>query len=471
MRVLPSSIAGSWYPADPEALRQLLKRESAALPPVPEGAPVPNLLILPHAGYLYSAATALHGIRRLQGAHFSRVVVLAPSHRCAIRDRLVAPESAAVATPFGDIPLDEEALTRLGRALPLVRSDAVHAGEHAAQIEYPLLQYGLVDFRLVPLIVGDFSDSGRSRAAAALRTILDRDTLLVISSDFTHYGASFGFTPFDGQAAAEVRKLDLAAFDAIRKLDAPGFAALLRRTGATICGYQPLLLLLQTVPADTRFELLHYTNSAERTGESAEFVCYLCAAGYARWPEPESLTPAEQEFLLNLARRTIEYAFAHHRKLPETEYAAELTAGLRQPRGCFVTLNTRDGELRGCIGEIEARRPLAQAVVERALDAAFGDPRFLPVTPEEWPELRLEISVLTPPHPVADWSEIELGRHGIILEKAGRGAVFLPQVAPEQHWDLATTLTQLSRKAGLPPDAWREGARFSVFEALVFHES
>ena len=138
--------------------------------------------------------------------------------------------------------------------------------------------------------------------------------------------------------------------------------------------------------------------------------------------------------------------------------------------GAFVTLKTPEGELRGCIGEIEPYRPLYQAVTARACDAAFRDPRFPSLHPGEFQGIRIEISALTPAKPVKSWREIVLGKHGMTLEKDGHFAVFLPQVATEQGWTLEETLTYLSRKAGLPPDAWRTGAEFTVFEAVVFSE-
>jgi AmmeMemoRadiSam system protein A len=133
----------------------------------------------------------------------------------------------------------------------------------------------------------------------------------------------------------------------------------------------------------------------------------------------------------------------------------------------FVTLH-RQGRLRGCIGYIEGIKPLAEAVVDNGRSAAVGDPRFAPVTAGELDQLEIEVSALTPLRPVSGPEDIEIGRHGIVLAKGGRRAVFLPQVAPEQGWDLTTTLGHLALKAGLGPDGWQEGARFEVFEAEVF---
>lgn len=146
-----------------------------------------------------------------------------------------------------------------------------------------------------------------------------------------------------------------------------------------------------------------------------------------------------------------------------------LTAGARQVMGGFVTL-TLEGALRGCIGEIFPRREIWRVVCEQALNAARHDPRFSPLTAAEAPRIRIEISALTPPAPVASWRDIVLGRHGIVFEKHQRSAVFLPQVPGEQGWDIATTLSHLALKAGLPHAAWQHDAQFQVFEAEVFGE-
>jgi AmmeMemoRadiSam system protein A len=131
-----------------------------------------------------------------------------------------------------------------------------------------------------------------------------------------------------------------------------------------------------------------------------------------------------------------------------------------------VTL-TRHGTLRGCIGYIEGIKPLVEAVVDNGAAAATADPRFPAVSADELPEIRVEVSALTPLCDVDGPDAIVIGRHGIVLEHAGRRAVFLPQVAPDQGWDLPTTLTQLALKAGLAPDAWRQDCRFQVFEAEI----
>lgn len=478
-RLLDSTLAGSWYPGAASALKETIADALARVPAAPPGPP-PNVLVLPHAGYAYSLPTAAHGLKRILDAPFTRVVLLAPSHRAWLRNELVAPEADAVGTPLGPVPIDRGAIERLSQTLPVVCSDAVHAAEHSTQIQYPLLQVALKTFSLVPLVVGDLDRAALVRAATALQRVLDPHTLLVVSSDFTHYGEDFGYAPFGSEALARVKQVDLGAYALIRNQDLEGFRDYIRREQATICGHNPIALMLQLLPPRTRIERLHYATSSDTSGDASRFVCYLSLAGWADWPfssapvaaDGDSLSTAEKRMLLRWAREAIRHVLETRKPLPAGAFAREATERLARPAGCFVTLKLkRNHELRGCIGEIGARRPLFQAVTALAVQSAFADPRFPPLRADEYEAVAIEISVLTPERVVGSWREIEIGRHGMTLSKRGRAAVFLPQVAPEQGWTLEQTLTHLALKAGLEPDEWRTGATFTVFEAIVFGET
>ncbi len=179
----------------------------------------------------------------------------------------------------------------------------------------------------------------------------------------------------------------------------------------------------------------------------------------ARFPE------SSRRAMLAFVRRVIADRFSGGRSAEQPALPE-----LKEPGSCFVTLKL-DGDLRGCIGSIEAVEPLGESLRHNAISAAFGDPRFPPLGAEEFDRVSIEISVLTPLRPIASLEEFVVGRDGILFQLGNRGAVFLPQVAPEQGWDRDTTLTFLSRKAGCVPDAWRApGARFFTFQAEVFGE-
>jgi AmmeMemoRadiSam system protein A len=182
-------------------------------------------------------------------------------------------------------------------------------------------------------------------------------------------------------------------------------------------------------------------------------------------PLDERISPLDRKYLLSLARETIE-RYLTVRLVPLPRLSTPLR---REKRGVFVTLKKR-GSLRGCIGRMVPDRPLAELVGSVALQSALEDPRFNPVTLRELPDLDVEISVLTPMRKVSGPADIVVGRDGVMLQKGNRSAVFLPQVAPEQGWGRDEMLNNLSMKAGLPPGAWKEGAVFSTFQAIVFSE-
>ena len=477
MMTLESTIAGSWYPGTAREIRALSESWERKVKGPDALAPRhPNVLLVPHAGWAYSGEMAWRAVRLVRGAKFRRAVILAPSHRAWIENRLVAPAAEAVATPLGKIAIDREWLDRLALMAPVVRDDRIHAAEHSAQIEYPLLQLALGDgFEIVPLVMGDFGRDQMAMCARALARLADDRTLLVVSSDFTHYGDDFSYAPYGTSGGEDVRAkvaaVDEAAFSFMSKGDADGFAAYVGKTGATICGRVPIELALRALPGKMSFERLAYGTSSDGGRDFSRFVCYTAAAGRVDWPGAgaQVLDAEARAYLLRVARASIESAV---KGVPYSRPPFPVShSPVNAKMGAFVTLNDRTtGALRGCIGEILPIRPLVAAVASRAVDSARRDPRFTPVSESELGTIRVEISALTPPKPVASWRDIVLGRDGITLEKDGAFAVFLPQVAPEQGWDLETTLSYLSRKAGLSADAWRSGATFETFQAEVFHE-
>ncbi len=176
------------------------------------------------------------------------------------------------------------------------------------------------------------------------------------------------------------------------------------------------------------------------------------------------LTPHDQQRLLRHARRAIAAKLEGRRLDPLPSPGA-----LAQPAAAFVTIQL-GGRLRGCIGSIEDDEPLHEVVARCAGDAATRDPRFPPLPPSHLPRVHLEISVLTPFRRVDDPAELEVGRHGVMVEQGRNRALLLPQVAGEWGWDRGTFLSQTCVKAGLPADAWRTGTTVHTFEAQVFGE-
>ncbi|HSA26104.1 MAG TPA: AmmeMemoRadiSam system protein B [Phycisphaerae bacterium] len=468
----PARFSGSWYPGDSAELAtlidQLLDRA-----PVAKLAGKPRAVIAPHAGYRFSAPVAAAGYRCLRGQSYKRVIALAFSHRYAhsYRGIDVPDKWTAYRTPLGDVPIDTEAVKKLKGKSLFASHPGVDADEHSLELQVPFLQRALKDFKLVPLLVGKMSVGEHAAAAAAILPLLDSDTLLVVSSDCTHFGPNYGYEPFRTDIPAKLKELADKASAAIEHCDFDGFTKHLVDTDDTICGREPILLLMRVLSMQggalgirTAFD-----TSGRMTNDYENSVTYQSFVFTAR---PGALPADARAAALKLARATV--AAVLSKKDPPRPDLATLPAALREKGACFVTLQNR-GQLRGCIGNMEARGPLVESVIHNAISAATEDYRFAdnPVTVRELDDLHIEISYLTPMKPVGKVEEIIVGRHGVLIESGSRRAVFLPQVAYERGWTRDEFLTQLCvNKAGLPADAWkRPEAKLYSFEAEVFGES
>jgi AmmeMemoRadiSam system protein A len=179
--------------------------------------------------------------------------------------------------------------------------------------------------------------------------------------------------------------------------------------------------------------------------------------------EQSEFSPEERALLLQLAHDSILSALENREVSlnPPSPHLAE-------PRGAFTSLYL-NGELRGCVGYVLPVSSVYRAVIDTARAAAFEDARFYPVTIEEAPQLKIELSILSPPLPISP-EEVEVGRHGLLVSMAGQRGLLLPQVPSERNWDRFTFLDQTCRKAGLPSDAWKHGATIEAFTAEVFGE-
>jgi AmmeMemoRadiSam system protein B/AmmeMemoRadiSam system protein A len=496
--VHPCSGAGRWFPADPTLLRREVTRYLDAATTVTLPGPV-VALVVPHAGYAYSGPTAGWAYRQVRGRHYERVVILALSHTSAIDGASVL-DVEAYETPLGRIPVDRAAVKALLGAKYFHGVPQLHATEHSDENQLPFLQCALGDFRLVSILVGPVTadPAGQERLRALGETIhplLDDRTLLVVSSDFTHYGRPYDYTPFRADAARRLRELDGEAASLLLRRDNPAFTDFFERTGATICGRAPLTLMLELLrlAPDSQGVFLHYDRSGQPVDPASYSVGYLALA-YCRavpgappapappdWVVPAAdraqLDPGEQRTLLRLARETIAAGLKGRTLDPLSEGAYDITPRLMSAQGAFVTLTEGD-QLRGCIGMVESLTPLYQVISTMALKAAFGDPRFRPLTPAELDRIHIEVSALitpdgrvarSPEQPLANVADIRLGKDGLTISKDGARGLLLPQVPGEFGWDRETFLHQLCLKAGLPPDAW-PSAQIQRFSAQVFGE-
>jgi AmmeMemoRadiSam system protein B/AmmeMemoRadiSam system protein A len=464
-QVRESVISGTWYTKDPNALQRQLTGFLQNVP-VHEHSGELVALIAPHAGYQYSGQVAAHAYKLLGNRKFDTVVVIAPSHYLRFEGISVY-DQGGYRTPLGLMPLDDDFISLLKSHDKTLRYvPGAHAREHSLEIQVPFLQLVSPGSRLVPIVMGDQGLAACKQLANVLATCAKgKSVLLVASSDLSHY-----------HSAKEARALDDVVFSHVARMDAEGLGLDLDKRRCEACGGGPMItaMLAAKLMGTTESEVLHTATSGDVTGDYNRVVGYMAAA---IWKKNSAVIDDTEEkeaaFLLNKEEKKILHDIAYHaisyalenktRPLPES-----LPKTLQTPCGAFVTLKI-DNRLRGCIGHIVGRKPLAETVREMAIAAAMEDPRFSRLTKEEWPKVHIEISVMSPLRQVSNTSDVQAGQHGIYIKKGWRSGLLLPQVATEYGWDRETFLEQTCQKAGLPKDAWKEtDTEIYIFTAEVF---
>lgn len=469
------AVAGQFYTGNPAALETEVRRylDAAGTQSI-EGRVI--AIVSPHAGYIYSGPVAAFGYNLIRGRNYETVVVIAPSHVEYFDYSSVFPGSSYV-TPLGEIPVDREMVEAVTAHSDLVRADtrghvitAGGRGEHSLEVQLPFLQVALGDFKLVAIVMGDQDRNNVEALGDALaRALAGRNALIVASTDLSHF--------HDDESA---RRLDGVFMKRLEEFDSEKLLGSLAGKDTEACGGGPTAVALiasRKLGADT-CAVLRYANSGDVTGDTRSVVGYVSAAmldternedversGNPHAEEP-GLSDGDKSFLLSLARRVIEAECTG----TQPKIDPPPSPILREKRGAFVTLK-KNGQLRGCIGYIEAVKPLISTIDEMARSAAFKDWRFKPVTADEVSDLEIEISILSPIRIIDDPSVIEVGTHGIIITRGRNRGLLLPQVAVEWGWQREQFLDQTCIKAGLPAGAWKDdGTRIEVFSAEIFSE-
>jgi AmmeMemoRadiSam system protein A len=368
------------------------------------------------------------------------VVLLGPVHRVPVRG-LALPDSDFFATPLGEVEIDQQACSAIAQLPQVVVSAAAHAQEHSLEVHLPFLQSVLKDFKLLPLAVGDASATEVAEVLEALWG--GEETLIVISSDLSHFLTYAQAQTIDRQTAQQIMNFQSVI------------------THQQACGATPVNGLLLTAQRHgLRPELLGLCNSGDSAGDKARVV------GYASFAFTE---PSVGELLLPIARAAIASALGLGAQAPEDARC------LQDPGACFVTLTQR-GQLRGCIGSLEARRSLLADVKANAVAAALQDPRFTPLTAGELGVTRVEVSLLSPLQEMHFASEADAlaqlrpGIDGLVFSFGRHRSTFLPQVW-EQLPGAAEFMAQLKRKAGLAADFWDPAVQLQRYSVAKWQEA
>ena len=430
----PPAVAGSFYTDDPKQLRFVVEQALKASSKERDA----RALVVPHAGYAFSGDVAGKAFATLDTDGLRRVILLGPSHHRAFGGgALPAAGVDSFTTPFGEVRVDVSAVEGLRKISDFSGPSAAHGPEHSLEVELPFLQVIAPDAVIVPILVGNETDIAvATRMAKALAPLLDNETAVVVSSDFTHHGDSYRWTPFsEPDLGAKLVHLGEVTAGRLAAIDPEGFTYQVEVSGDTVCGVRPLMVLAQLLAHafDGGGEVLEVTTSGHRIRSWELSVTYAAVAfrgSWSGWKQPGlapllgQMTPAQGDETVALARATLDSLLLHDGSLAEWYAESDEREALRARAGAFVTLNHKGvkvgdpGRLRACMGLIEAGQPLSDAVVRAAVWAS-QDPRFPRLKAGELDALEVEVSVLSPPRRVAGPQAIEVGKHGVILEKGG----------------------------------------------------
>ena len=465
-KIRPPAVAGQFYPAAAEEITEQINGylKQASTPQV--GGEI-KAIIVPHAGYDFSGQVAAYGFKLLKGVKINTAVLIGNSHT-AYFDGAAIDSSDVWQTPLGQVAVDKELADKLIKADSAIKYDAsVHGQDHVLEVEIPFLQVVLAgNFKIVPIMLGNKADDSYKKLAKALKDNLGENDVVVVSSDMSHYPKHEDANKIDRGALEKIKSGKVDELEKyVESVENSGVA----NEQTVLCGIDAVKTLLELARLSgwDKIEVLKYLNSGDVSGigDKNRVVGYGAVA-FAQIQTAGGLNREQRELLLTMAKETVE-SFVTTGQAPEFDVTDER---LKQKQGAFVTL-TKNGQLRGCIGQIvPTDEPLWQVVREMAVAACSEDGRFNPVEKSELDELEYEVSVLSAPEAIDDWKKIELGKQGVIIRKGGRSGVFLPQVATETGWTLEEFLGQLcSQKAGLSPSCYKDkDTEIQIFSAQVF---
>ncbi len=446
------AVAGAFYPLSMEKLSQTIDNYlfEAEKDEELENKQI-KALIEPHAGYVYSGGVAAHGYNLIKDKNIKTVILLAPSHSVYFNSASIGNYTHYI-TPLGLVKISQLA-DKLKLESELINTvDEAHIKEHSLEVQIPFLQKTLNDFEIVPIITGDLNQNQIDQIAELISRNIDDQTLIVVSSDLSH------FFPYE-----DAVKMDEKCINSIESLDTQNAKQ------CEMCGKIPVLILMNIAKKlDWNSKILKYANSGDVTGDRDSVVGYSSIAFYT---DSSFLSESQKNELLTIARKTIqEYIIDGKTYEPKTE-----DSKLKEARGVFVTLE-KNNQLRGCIGNILPDKPLYLAVRDNAINAAVRDNRFNQVSKAELKDIKIEISVLTIPQEIkAETQEKKIEKikeniDGIILTKGWAQATFLPQVW-EQLPIKNEFLSQLCLKAGLEQDCYlKENVKIEKYQVLHFSE-
>lgn len=440
------AVAGTFYPADKKSLQDSVDGFLSKAEKAPSTGRL-LALISPHAGYTFSGQVAAYGYKQIKDSDIKKVILIGPSHHIGFRGASVYTKGS-FRTPLGDVKINERIAEDLLNETADVRFyPEAYEKEHSIEVQLPFLQRALKDFTIVPILIGSPTKKTFEYLVSKLTEIIDEKTLLVASTDLSHY-----------HDYLTAKGMDSKGISAIERLSITDIIELLGTGKAELCGGFPVIVMIETARRSgaSLGQLFKYANSGDVTGDKDKVVGYASIGLYK-----SPYTEEERRELLTMARNAIT-EYVTQGKVPEAEIK---NPKFRANGAVFVTIKN-SGHLRGCIGHIQAVMPLYESVIKNATAACSSDPRFPPMKKEELKDMDIEISILSPFVPLKDTKNIQIGKHGLYIIKGMQSGLLLPQVAKEFGWDRDTFLENVCMKAGLQRDAWKD-AELYTFTAEI----
>jgi len=440
------SVAGTFYPADKKALKESVEGFLSRVEKRQKDGKL-IALISPHAGYRFSGQVAAYGFSELKDSAIQKVIVIGAAHHAGYKGASVY-TTGSFRTPLGEVPINERIAKKLLDDEADVRFyPEAYAKEHSIEVQLPFLQTVLKDFTIVPILIGSPTKKTFDHLIEVLSDIFDEKTLIIASTDLSHYHDYSTAKEMDGKVISEIERLSVT-----------DTAKLLQSGQSELCGMYPVMVTIEIARrAGANYGMLFkYANSGDVTNEKEKVVGYA-SIGLLKSPYTES----ERKQLLSLAKDSIEEYIVKGKVQERTIHNPKF----KTEGAVFVTIK-KNGSLRGCIGHVQPVMSLSQSIIKNAISASSGDPRFPPMDKDELKDIEIEVSILSPLIPLRDINDISIGKHGLVIRKGERSGIFLPQVATEFGWDRDTFLEQLCMKAGLPKSAWKD-AELHIFTAEV----
>jgi len=427
-------VAGQFYPESSSQLKAMIKEliDEKAVKEEVVG------LVSPHAGYIYSGPVA--------GATISKIkfkdtfIIIGPNHTGRGKQFSIMTEGVWK-TPLGEVEIDSVLAKQILATSDYLQEDSLaHQYEHSIEVQLPFLQYFKPDIKLVPIILAQgnadaFKEIGREIARAIKE--LNKEVVIMASSDMTHY-----------EPHESARKKDNQAIEAILDLDEDELLKRVEEFNISMCGYAPTVSLISAAKelGAKGAELVKYQTSGDTSGDYSSVVGY---AGII-------ITKKEMHPLVKLAKKTVETYVKGSKPTPPKK----LTPEMKQKAGVFVSIH-KLGELRGCIGTIEPQRDnVAEEIMTNAISSATRDPRFPPISPEELKDLDYSVDVLTTPEPVESKDQLDPRKYGVIVECGWRRGLLLPDLEGVDSVDYQIDICR--QKAGIGPDEPVKLYRFEV---------